>query len=201
MFCKHCGKEIPEKSKFCRFCGKSLFFKDKETINNKEPEKSTKHIKEKEYAGFWIRLGAYCIDYSIIFFLTIVILMFIESDWSENAYGLFLTVGYVLYSIFFLSTWSTTPGKSILKLSVFDEKNNSHLSGSEATKRSILQIFSTFLFGIGYWNMGKNEKKQTFHDKSAGTVVIQEEKPGTLRYIVAAISIIFIVGLILYGYS
>ncbi|MCD8506690.1 DUF805 domain-containing protein [Candidatus Woesebacteria bacterium] len=24
MYCKHCGKKIPENSKFCRFCGKDL---------------------------------------------------------------------------------------------------------------------------------------------------------------------------------
>ena len=49
--------------------------------------------------------------------------------------------------------------------------------------------------------MGKDEEKQTFHDKKADTVVVQTDKPSTLAYIVATISVLFVVGLMIYGYS
>ena len=49
--------------------------------------------------------------------------------------------------------------------------------------------------------MGKDEEKQAFHDKKADTVVVQTDKPGTIAYIIAAISVLFIVGLMIYGYS
>ncbi len=32
MFCIHCGKQIPDESKFCQYCGKAL------TIESSEPE-------------------------------------------------------------------------------------------------------------------------------------------------------------------
>ncbi len=36
MYCKHCGKKIPEGSKFCRFCGKSLVGKAAFDSHNEE---------------------------------------------------------------------------------------------------------------------------------------------------------------------
>ena len=195
MFCKYCGKELPENSKFCRFCGNKL---SKTQVDENSPEHKADAVT---YAGFWVRLAAYCVDFSILFFLAIVVLMFFENNWSDDAYGLFLTAGFVLYSIFFLSTWSRTPGKCLLNLIVLDRKDRSHLSGGQALKRSLLQILSTLFFGIGYWSMGKDEEKQAFHDKKADTVVVQTDKPGTIAYIIAAISVLFIVGLMIYGYS
>lgn len=193
MFCKYCGKELPDNSKFCRFCGNKLSKSHEEDLPNKK--------EVVTYAGFWIRLAAYCVDYSILLILLIIILMFFEGQPSDDSYGLIFTAGYVIYSIFFLSTWSRTPGKSLLNLIVLDKKDRSHLSGGQALKRSLLQILSTLFFGIGYWNMGKDEEKQTFHDKKADTVVIQTDKPSTFAYIIAVISVLFIVGLMIYGYS
>lgn len=195
MFCKYCGKELPDNSRFCRFCGNKL-------LKNQPDEDLPKNKNEAvTYAGFWIRLAAYCVDYSILFFLAVVVLMSFENNWSDDAYGLFLTAGFILYSIFFLSTWSKTPGKSLLNLIVLNKKDRSHLSGGQALKRSLLQILSTLFFGIGYWNMGKDEEKQTFHDKKADTVVVQTDKPSTFAYIIAIISVLFTVGLMIYGYS
>ncbi len=194
MFCKYCGKELPDNSKFCRFCGNKL--------SQNHEEKDLPNKKEAvTYAGFWIRLAAYCVDYSILLILLIIILMLFEGEPSDDSYGLIFTTGYVIYSIFFLSTWSRTPGKSLLNLIVLDKKDRSHLSGGQALKRSLLQILSGLFFGIGYWNMGKDEEKQTFHDKKADTVVVQTDKPSTFAYIIAVISVLFIVGLMIYGYS
>jgi len=194
IFCKYCGKELPDNSKFCRFCGNKL----SKTDEDKDFSKAKETVK---YAGFWIRLAAYCVDYSILLILLIIVLMFFESQPSDDSYGLIFTVGYVIYSIFFLSTWSRTPGKSLLNLIVLDKKDRSHLSGGQALKRSLLQILSTLFFGIGYWNMGKDEEKQAFHDKKSETVVIQTNKPSTFAYIVAVVSVLFIIGLMIYGYS
>lgn len=193
MFCKYCGKELPDNSKFCRFCGKKL----SKAQSNEDLSKNEENTVT--YAGFWIRLAAYCVDYSILFFMAVVALMFFENNWSDDAYGLFLTIGFVIYGVFFLSTWSKTPGKSLLNLIILNEKDMSHLTGGQALKRSLLQIISTLFFGIGYWNMGKDEEKQAFHDKETGTVVIQTDKPSTLAYIIAVLSVLFIVGLIVYG--
>lgn len=43
MFCRYCGKEIPENVKFCRYCGKNL-----EAAEEKQPEKQPKKQPEKQ---------------------------------------------------------------------------------------------------------------------------------------------------------
>lgn len=194
MFCKFCGKEIPDNSKFCPICGKKLV----KTGGEKNIFQST---ETTTYGDFWIRLGAYCIDYTIVLILLIIILMFFENNWSESTYGLVITGIFILYNTYFLSSGSTTPGKSLLNLSVVNYKDGSYLTGLQALKRAILQILSTLFFGIGYWNMGKDEKKQTFHDKNSGTVVIQTEDPSSIAKIIAVLSVLFVLYIMMYGNS
>jgi len=53
MFCKYCGKEIPEGIKFCKYCGGRLSISEEN--NDEQPEK-------ENYGTFWPRFGAYFID-------------------------------------------------------------------------------------------------------------------------------------------
>jgi len=59
MYCSKCGKKIPENSKFCRYCGGAIDTHKIETIADTEKKRD---VAKLEYAGFWIRLGAYIID-------------------------------------------------------------------------------------------------------------------------------------------
>lgn len=43
MFCRYCGKEIPDTAKFCRYCGKNL-----EAAEGKQPEKQSEKQPEKK---------------------------------------------------------------------------------------------------------------------------------------------------------
>lgn len=192
MFCKHCGKEIPENSKFCRYCGSQLLSSHKihavieENINENRLEKL-------EYAGFWIRLGVYTIDMlgiivSVLLIAVVLTILFGEgvSEWPEFILGY---LSCVVYSTFTLSIWSTTFGKYLYGLSVVTEKGEK-LDFRTALKRSFLQPLSTFLWGVGYWNMNKNEKKQAWHDKQSGTIVIRKRKNLALAYIFTLIGLI-----------
>lgn len=38
MFCRHCGKRLPDDSKFCTYCGKSVVIEDEGASAGKEPE-------------------------------------------------------------------------------------------------------------------------------------------------------------------
>ena len=192
MFCKHCGEEIPENSKFCRYCGNQLLSSHKihavieENINENR-------LKKLEYAGFWVRLGAYAIDVlgmtggGLLIGIALS-LLFGEGvwEWLEFIWGY---LSYVVYNTFTLSIWSTTFGKYMYGLKVVTETNEP-LDFGTALKRSLLQPLSTFFFGIGYWNMNKNNKKQAWHDTKATTIVIREKKNLTLAYILTLIGII-----------
>ena len=38
MFCRHCGKRLPDDSKFCTYCGKSVVIEDEGASAGQEPE-------------------------------------------------------------------------------------------------------------------------------------------------------------------
>ena len=192
MFCKHCGKEIPENSKFCRYCGNQLLSSHKihavieESINKNR-------LKKLEYAGFWIRLGAYAIDVLGIIVSMLLIGVALSFLFGEGVWGwsefIWSYLSYVAYNTFALSIWSTTFGKYMYGLKVVTETNKP-LDFGTALKRSFLQPLSTFFFGVGYWNMNKNNKKQAWHDTKTGTIVVREEKNLALAYIATVIAVI-----------
>ena len=45
MFCKNCGKEINDKSKFCQFCGEQVA----ENENTKADQLRSFHYEKREY--------------------------------------------------------------------------------------------------------------------------------------------------------
>jgi len=194
MFCKYCGKEIPENSKFCRYCGKSL----DSTSRKEHPEVLSDSLSETsenvQYAGFWVRFGAYLIDFLGMmggaFLMGLVLGYLFGPDLVDVLPDVFWNYfSYVIYSAFTLTIWSTTFGKYMYGLKVVNNENQD-ISFSQALKRSLLQPLSTLLFGIGYWNMNKNDKKQAWHDTKAETTVIQESKNLILAYIVTFIAVI-----------
>lgn len=75
MFCKHCGKEIDDKSKFCQFCGYKLISEDyninllnttQETINQIESSSNNNEqvtFTINEYKSKWITLLLYFLPF------------------------------------------------------------------------------------------------------------------------------------------
>lgn len=195
MNCKHCGKELSKESKFCKFCG--LEQTGSKIVESKMQHSD--HMTEKEqYAGFWIRLGAYLIDFIgvMLFALVIRIIMavFGISSLTESIGILFDYIVWVIYSSFFLSAYSYTPGKKLFGLTVTTE-NGDKLDFKTSLTRAFIQPLSLLFLGAGYWNMSKDEKKQAWHDKQSHTVVIIREK---VNYIIPII--LSIIGICAYLY-
>jgi len=180
MFCTNCGTKNKDSAEFCKKCGSQL---------NKDILK---------YAGFWIRFGAYFIDFIgvlITAFFIGIILGLINMPSLVTDTGIFF--GYfcwILYSTFFLAIWSTTPGKALYGLKVMKE-DEEDLDFKSSLIRALLQPLSLLFFGAGYWNMDKSEKKQSWHDKSAHTIVISKKEKGYILQVILTIA-----GLILYFY-
>ncbi len=192
MYCKHCGEKIPKDSKFCRHCGNKI-------VGNRHKELSiaeemTKSSTKLDYAGFWIRLGAYLIDYLVVGVGYIFVIGFVlgpifgEGVWDlSNMVSSYLS--FVIYNTLVLSIWSTTPGKHLYGLRILT-KNKERLGFGSALGRSLLQPLSLLFFGVGYWNMNKNDKRQAWHDTKTGTIVVKEERRLVLAYILTAIAVI-----------
>ena len=197
MYCKNCDKNIPEESKHCQFCGTKINSNElKESIEDNAIE-SSNIPTPFEYAGFLMRLGAYIFDLGLLIiifnFLSLVIGDELRSSIAKSdPYGSYIAT--VIYDVFFLATWSKTPGKALYGLKVVREATGENLPWSVAVKRSLLQILSTLFFGIGYWNMGIDRKNRAFHDKHAGTNVIREEHVNlTIAIVLTIIAGIFII--------
>lgn len=60
-YCSKCGEKVKPNDTFCGNCGNKLTSEHK--IERSESEdKPTGKSSKREYAGFWVRLGAYAVD-------------------------------------------------------------------------------------------------------------------------------------------
>jgi len=156
-------------------------FGQKDLLSHIEPI-----IFPSQYAGFWLRVGAYLID-AIILRLGLFLFVSITgmgsasilSDDSEVAfYGLFtfaalLEVGVSMayFCYFESSLWQATPGKRAvgIKVTTIDGQRISILT---AVGRMLGKFVSAFILGIGFLMAGFTEKKQALHDMIASTLVV-----------------------------
>lgn len=147
-------------------------------------------MSEQVYAGFWIRVGATLIDTIIIVIVLMLPLSFIygEQYWlgGEYIHGFWdVLLGYVVpivATIWFWLRYMGTPGKMALKLKIVDAKTGNRLSLGQAIGRYFAYIISMIPFGLGFIWVGIDGKKQGWHDKLAGTVVIKTNEHVPVRF-------------------
>ena len=142
-----------------------------------------------EYAGFWIRLGAYIID-SILMALIIYPLLYAiyglaGADYSSafNSNGfipmLFIWVLPIVTVIWFWVKKQATPGKMLFSLKVLDAKTGNSLTIGQSIARYLGYMIAGIPLGLGYIWAAFDSKKQGWHDKIAGTVVVRSKLRGT----------------------
>ncbi len=138
-------------------------------------------MSEQEYAGFWVRLGATLID-TIIIFIVITIplsLIYGESYWfgGQFIHGFWdVILGWVLpiaATIWFWLRFLGTPGKMALKLKIVDARTGKKMRTGQAVGRYFAYLVSIIPLGLGFLWIGIDSRKQGWHDKLAGTVVIK----------------------------
>ena len=142
-----------------------------------------------EYAGFWIRVGASIIDSILLMMITYPILYAVYG-WAGLDYGYAMrTTGFVdilitwilpmVAVIWFWTAKQATPGKMLLSLRVVDAKTGGSLSAGQSIARYLGYFVSGIPFGLGLIWVGIDKKKQGWHDKIAGTVVIRNKQRST----------------------
>ncbi len=142
------------------------------------------------YAGFWKRLAASVIDMVVI---TVVIALLLWMVYGEgylersqpvpgDLSGLFLgpadaLIQLVVPVILLFVFWkyrSATPGKMLLSLKIVDARTGKAPSTAQLVGRFFAYLVSTLPLGLGFLWIGFDRRKQGWHDKLAGTVVITE---------------------------
>ena len=141
-------------------------------------------MEDVKYAGFWIRLGAVLIDLMVMgVVLSIPSTVIYGSEYwvgDQFFYGFWdLMFSYVLPlvgTIWFWLRFSGTPGKMALKLKIVDAGTGNKLTFGQAIGRYFAYMLSAIPFFLGYIWVGFDKRKQSWHDKLAGTVVIRNVK-------------------------
>jgi uncharacterized RDD family membrane protein YckC len=136
------------------------------------------------YAGFWIRFLAYFID-SLIFGIPTSILIFVlivssfagQTPTPEELQAKTLPfdlIYLVVTAAYFTYFWSTgaTPGMRLFRLRVVDADTQEHIGLGRALLRYVGFLISSFCCDIGLIWAAFDGRKQGWHDKIAGTVVI-----------------------------
>jgi uncharacterized RDD family membrane protein YckC len=140
--------------------------------------------QDLEYAGFWIRVGASLIDTVLLLMIIVPVLTAIygEDYWLSGRfiYGFWdLVFSYILPAIAIVLFWvyrSATPGKMALRLSIVDARTGGRPSLGQFVVRYIGYFVATIPVFLGLIWVGIDPRKQGWHDKMAGTVVVRHTR-------------------------
>lgn len=135
-------------------------------------------MQEEQYAGFWIRVFASIIDSVLIIILMIPIAMMFGLGENSQAFGatdIILNLGVIIAVIAFWVAKGATPGKMVTKVKIVDANTGGDLSVGQAIIRYLGYILSSIPLLIGFLWVAFDQKKQGWHDKIAGTVVIKDD--------------------------
>ncbi|MBV1915823.1 MAG: RDD family protein [Pseudomonadales bacterium] len=141
-------------------------------------------MTEHKYAGFWIRVWAAIIDSILIAAITVPLLFAIYGDeYLDNDSfvqgGWDVVISYLLPAVVVIIFWvyrSATPGKMIAKLAIVDANTGEHPTTGQFIGRYLGYYVSMIPLFLGILWVGFDKRKQGWHDKLAGTVVIRTNR-------------------------
>lgn len=128
------------------------------------------------YASFWQRFAAVFID-GIIFGIINWLLSTFLTQALGNAGSLMGSgmslIAMILYYVVYQAQAGQTLGKKALGIKVVDEQGKTPSVVTFFLREIIGKLVSGIILGIGYLMMLWDGRKQTLHDKIAGTFVIR----------------------------
>jgi uncharacterized RDD family membrane protein YckC len=155
-------------------------------------------MREHHYGGFWRRAVAYGVDKTILQIICLILLLsgMLATGLSLSAYqrghggglfgsildGPFLAFYYavtvfvdMVYFTWFHGATGETPGKMLMKLRVV-QPTGDPISFGTAFLRWAGYIVSSAVVCIGFIWVSFDRRKQAWHDKIAGTIVVRTEQ-------------------------
>jgi uncharacterized RDD family membrane protein YckC len=138
-----------------------------------------------EYVGFWPRVIASLLDTLIVLVIAIPLtLLFFGRDWAARAAGgtpADVLISYVLPLVFVIGFWiarQATPGKMAFAARIVDARTGGKPTGLQWAIRYVGYFVSAFPFLLGLIWVAFDPRKQGWHDKLAGTVVVRPLRGG-----------------------
>ncbi len=155
---------------------------------------SASSAAEPRYVGFWARFLAMFIDNIWVTIVMVLVLMAVfgqdfmammvmPPDASPEAMGMAvqgaagsLLTQMLLPAALIVGFWvwkAATPGKMVISAKIVDAKTLGKPSTGQLIVRYIGYFISAFVFGLGFLWVAFDKRKQGWHDKIAGTLVIK----------------------------
>ena len=156
---------------------------------------SASSAAEPRYVGFWARFLAMFIDNIWVTIVMVLVLMAVfgqdfmammamPPDASPEAIGMAvqgaagsLLTQMLLPAALIVGFWvwkAATPGKMVISAKIVDAKTLGKPSTGQLIVRYIGYFISAFVFGLGFLWVAFDKRKQGWHDKIAGTLVVKK---------------------------
>ena len=147
-------------------------------------------VTDLQYTGFWMRVLASIVDSILMAIVTtpllIVIGLAVGSRAGFSGRGitpvgglLEMLINWVLPAVIVVTFWimrGATPGKMLISAKIVDAETGAEPSTGQYIGRYFGYFLSSIVFGLGLMWVGWDPRKQGWHDKLAGTVVV---RPGS----------------------
>lgn len=145
--------------------------------------------QNREYVGFWARVAATIVDTVVILVITFPLIVAIYG-WayfdSEQSTGIFagpmdLLISWVFPAVAVIAFWiyrQATPGKMLISARIVDAETGRNPSTAQCIGRYFAYFVSILPLCLGLLWVAFDERKQGWHDKLAGTVVVKTDRGG-----------------------
>lgn len=154
---------------------------------------------ELEYVGFWLRVWASLVDTVLLLAVSFPLLRFLDwpaalsvpGDWSNLRSAALsgtspggsgvgdVLVDWLLPAAAIIVFWlarQATPGKMVISARIVDARTGAKPGPAQAVLRYLGYYVSIFPLGLGLIWVGLDRRKQGWHDKIAGTVVVRRRR-------------------------
>jgi len=129
------------------------------------------------YARFWTRAAAFLVDFFIFCIPAFVFLKALHLTWADfPAFAVLFVLAALFYNVpFESSALQATPGKWLFGMQVTDLAGE-RIHVQQATIRYLGKFLSAPILGMGFQMMQSSKRRQTLHDRLAGTCVVQQNR-------------------------
>jgi len=180
--------------KFCVQCGNNFLEDDMVKFENfwvcvnckpvflQKLKEGVKLPTTMVYGGFWIRLGAWIIDYivlQIINYMLILPLIYLAGFKNSEVFGMVwffqIFIAWLMpvaFKTFFVGKFGATPGKMACRLRIVTP-DGGRVGYLRALARSFAEWISAMIVFIGYLMAAWDDEKKTLHDRICNTRVMR----------------------------
>jgi uncharacterized RDD family membrane protein YckC len=177
MQCVNCGTQVAAGERICAKCGSST--ENRYAVSAAVATQTADPVNTAvPYAGFWRRAVAYVIDYFLVTFAVVIALALLAGRSSALAplyLPLLMAVGCLYYALMESSSSQATLGKRAVGIKVTDLYGE-RIGFGRALGRVFAHLCSSIILGIGFVMAVFTDRRQTLHDKIAGTLVVRREE-------------------------